>query len=433
MASYSRNLVSIGRAIKPVRPISTSTIRPHGFALRPSLNQLSRSLHSRGPMSEVTVPLNDGTRIPVLAFGTGTALSRKDATELVGTAIASGFTHIDGAQAYFNEDSMGAAIAGAGKDRDSLYVVTKLWTLGEGETVTDSLKGSLQKLKLDYVDLFLVHVPTHYEGKLKELWKGMEEAKVAGLTKSIGVSNFRISHLEEILSVATIKPAVHQIEYHPYLLDWAEPIVEFGKKHDIVTSSYGGLTPIVRHKGGPVDAVLSAIQERLQKSSPEPVTEGQVLVKWLLQKGIIAITPVKLTSSKEERMKQYLSVPSLPALTSEEIQAIDEAGKQVHKRIFVRSTIYFAHFLNVTDFHQPEPMAREAVIAQNANHFTLQAEKCGWGTVTVLSLLYQHKRPTALNLLKNRSQNLCDYLKLLDRPLARVVHAITYNVPWLRV
>ncbi|KDQ60965.1 hypothetical protein JAAARDRAFT_31962 [Jaapia argillacea MUCL 33604] len=281
-------------------------------------------------MATLTFPLNDGTRIPALAFGTGTALYQKDAQHAVEVAISSGFIHLDGAQVYGNEESLGAAIAASGKPRDSLYIVTKLGKLPQGQTVVESLKESLKKLNLDYVDLFLIHMPVHHEGKLKEVWKGVEETKTQGLAKSIGVSNFRVKDLEEILSVASIIPAVNQIEFHPYLLKWAEPIVEFGKKHGIVTSSYGGLTPIIRHQGGPLDPIVASIRERLEKSRGKPVTESQVYVKWILQKGVVAIT----TSSNEGRVKQYLETSEVPDLTPEEIASIDNAGKQIHKRFF---------------------------------------------------------------------------------------------------
>jgi diketogulonate reductase-like aldo/keto reductase len=161
--------------------------------------------------------LNDGTRIPWLAFGTGTALYGKDAANLVSLAIASGVTHLDGAQSYRNEESLGAGIKASGKPRSELYIVTKLRKLEEGQTVRQSLEESLKKLGVDYVDLFLIHNPLAHvhegKSKLKQVWREMEEVKEAGLTTSIGVSNFTVAHLTEICEGATVLPAVNQVNF----------------------------------------------------------------------------------------------------------------------------------------------------------------------------------------------------------------------------
>jgi len=171
-------------------------------------------------------------------------------------------------------------------------------------------------------------------GRLKEVWKGFEEVKKLGLAKSIGVSNAGIPELKEIFEVATIIPAVNQLEFHPYFFKVAGPIHEFNKKHGILTTSYSGLTPIVRARGGPLDPVLASIRDRLERSSGKPVTEGQVLGKWLLQKGIVFVT----TTSKEERLDEYLGVASAPYLTGDDMKLIDVTGLkhfvQVWKGVF---------------------------------------------------------------------------------------------------
>ena len=135
-----------------------------------------------------TITLNDGNTIPSIAIGTGTALFNKDATNAISLAIQVGFTHLDTAQAYNNEESVGEGIIKSGHDRSKLYVTTKLWKLPEGASVEESLKESLRKLKLDYVDLFLIHNPIDHPD-LKGLWKQFEGLKEKGLTKSIGVSS----------------------------------------------------------------------------------------------------------------------------------------------------------------------------------------------------------------------------------------------------
>lgn len=157
--------------------------------------------------------LNDGSKIPPLGFGTGSALFGKDAADFVRVAIENNVTHLDGAQLYKNEESLGAGIKASGKLRSELFVVTKLSDLQPGQTIKESLQGSLAKLGLDYVDIFLIHSPevARREKKLSEYWAGMEEVKEAGLAKSIGVSNFKVEDLKVILETAKVVPAVNQV------------------------------------------------------------------------------------------------------------------------------------------------------------------------------------------------------------------------------
>ncbi|KAL1941285.1 hypothetical protein VTO73DRAFT_7497 [Trametes versicolor] len=277
----------------------------------------------------LTLPLNDGRTIPWLAFGTGTALLRRDAAVEVCNAIEHGIVHLDGAQLYGNEDSLGAGIAAAGRPRAELFVTTKIADLLEGQTVRDTLVESLKKLRLDYVDLFLLHSPMRtLKGRVKEAWLELEALQKEGLARSIGVSNFRIQDIEEVLEVGTVVPAVNQIEYHPYVFKASQPVLEFGKKHGILATSYCGLVPLTRHTGGPVDPVLASIRERLVKDTGREVTTGQVLGLWLRYQGIPQIT----TSSKLERVKEYIATESLPDLTPEEVQQINDEGSKIHFR-----------------------------------------------------------------------------------------------------
>ncbi|KAF9475050.1 Aldo/keto reductase [Pholiota conissans] len=279
-----------------------------------------------------SLTLNTGAKIPVIGFGTGTALYGKDATQLVRLALDTGITHFDGAQMYNNEDTLGAGIKASGKPRGELFVTTKLNVLAPGESVKDSLKASLVKLGLEYVDLFLIHDPTKAKGDLAKWWVGMEEVYREGLAKAIGVSNFKVEDLNVVLESGTVVPAANQIEFHPYVWKAAEPLINLCKEQGIAIESYGGLSPIVRAPGGPLDPVIAAIRERLEETSGAPVSTGQVLTKWIFQKGAVAVT----TSSKAERIQEFLAVENLPDLTSKEIDAIEEAGSKLHKRVFMR-------------------------------------------------------------------------------------------------
>ena len=173
---------------------------------------IRRSLHTI-TMANTRVKLNDNTTIPLLAFGTGTALYGKDAEVMVTAAINAGFTHVDCAQVYRNEESLGAGIAAAGKPREQLFVTTKLHRPAEGKSVRDTLIESLAKLRLEYVDLFLIHTPLNFPepGRLKVVWKEMEALKKEGLARSVGVSNFRVAQLREILDGAEFPPSINQV------------------------------------------------------------------------------------------------------------------------------------------------------------------------------------------------------------------------------
>lgn len=164
-------------------------------------------------MSTPTILLNDGTRIPWLAYGSGTAFFDKDASKPVTDAIKAGVRHIDAAQMYKNEEHVGAGIAAAGVPRSELYITTKLTKLPDGKTVRDTLVESLKKLRVDYVDLFLIHMPNYHED-LKATWKEMEGVQREGLTRTIGVSNFLPKHIAEVLEVATIPLSVNQVSHN---------------------------------------------------------------------------------------------------------------------------------------------------------------------------------------------------------------------------
>ncbi|KAL1677437.1 NADP-dependent oxidoreductase domain-containing protein [Schizophyllum commune] len=288
-------------------------------------------------MLNKTFTLSDGNKIPWIGFGTGTALYNQDASAPVKQAIANGFTHLDGAQIYENEDSLGAAIKASGKPRSELFITTKLspkFTLAPGESVKASLQESLKKIGVDYVDLFLVHQPLPFvnNGTLPALWVGLEGLVKEGLTKSIGVSNFKVSDLEKLLPEASIPPAVNQIELHPYVWRSAKSIYDFCKSKGIAVASYSGLQPITGGKGGPLDDILPAIAARLSKDYGKTVTPAQVLMKWLIQKDVIIIT----TTTKKERIEEYLDAINVPDLTTDEVNQIEENGVKVLKRFYMK-------------------------------------------------------------------------------------------------
>lgn len=194
-----------------------------------------------------------------------------------------------------------------------------------------SFEGSLKKLGLDYVDLYLIHWPYDFVKPgyptIQEAWKALESIKDSGRAKSIGVSNFRIRDLEKILSIPDLKhkPAANQIEFHPFMYETGEELYQFcaflapfhplllltspllsaGKKHDIVLEAYGPTSPVLRFSGGEFDGVLDkvtkAVAERAGKDKVEP---SQVLLRLAAQRGAIVVT----TSSKDWRMKECVVI-----------------------------------------------------------------------------------------------------------------------------
>jgi len=259
-----------------------------------------------------TVKLNDGNQMPTIAFGTGSVLKGRDATEYVEQAFEAGFSHIDTAAWYANEESVGVAIRESGLQRDELFITTKY----NGGDIQKAIRESLAKLGLKWVDLYLIHSPEYVERDMEGAWKEFEKIKESGLAKSIGVSNFAIEHLQTVIKTARIKPAVNQIQFHPYNYTSRKALVEYDAKHGIVTEGYSGLTSLTKFPGGPVDPIVCTIATRLN------ATPAQVLLAWVRAKGVVVVT----TSSKKERLTEYLAVEDLLPLTSEEIQSIDYAG-----------------------------------------------------------------------------------------------------------
>lgn len=172
---------------------------------------------------------------------------------------------------------------------------------------------------------YLIHAPffAKSEEELQDAWAAMERVKASGKARSIGVSNFLQNHLETILKTAKVVPSVNQIEFHPYLQHG--DLVAFHERNGIKTASYSGLVPITRAPGGPLDPLLSALATKYA------VSESEVLLRWTLDRGCIAIT----TSSKENRLASYLRVLYFK-LTPREVEEISTLGQQKHYRAFWR-------------------------------------------------------------------------------------------------
>lgn len=276
--------------------------------------------------------LNDGRSIPLLGYGLGTANYKKPGSttfdqqvvDYTLTAVQVGFTHLDGAEAYGNEEELGAAIKAAGVPREQLFVTTKYSPRATG-TIEEAFARSLEKLGLDYVDLYLIHAP-YWPGvddaALQARWAELEAIQASGRARSIGLSNFLQDHVAAVLKTAKVVPAINQIEYHPYLQHG--DIVAFHRKHNIALAAYGPLTALLRGAPGPLDAVYAQLAAKYN------VSTGAVALRWVLDQDIVTLT----TSSSEKRLQGYLQDTAAFHLTADEVAEISRVGLQKHYRGF---------------------------------------------------------------------------------------------------
>lgn len=255
---------------------------------------------------QATVKLNSGHLIPVLGLGVYQARPGAPTYEGVLSALKLGYRHVDTAQCYGNEADVGKAILGCGIPRDNVFVTSKVWLTEWGHDRTlESIKQSLKRMGLSYVDLMLLHAPG--EPSLRnETWAAMEDAHAAGLCRSIGVSNFGIPHLEKLLRSCRVPPAVNQIEVTPFLQ--RRELVDYCQQKGIVVEAYSPLAKAQKLK----DKNLLSVAGRTG------LTVAQVLICWGLQKGLVSLPK----SVNPERQAENLSCLTL-TLPHEEMAFLD--------------------------------------------------------------------------------------------------------------
>lgn len=229
-------------------------------------------------MAEIPkISLDDGNQIPQLGFGVF-QISPDETAAAVQRALEIGYRHIDTAEMYENERGVGEGIRAAGLERGDVWITSKLNNNAhEPDDARRAFETTLSELGTDYVDLFLIHwpLPTLYDGDFVSTWKALEEFKADGRARSIGVSNFLIEHLERVLAETDVKPAVNQIEVHPYFVN--DELRTWGEKHDIATEAY---SPIAQ---GEVleDETIQQIAASVGKSP------AQVVLRWHIERGSI--------------------------------------------------------------------------------------------------------------------------------------------------
>ncbi|AGK98984.1 aldo/keto reductase [Clostridium pasteurianum] len=266
-------------------------------------------------ISNETVTLNNGVKMPVLGLGVFRVEDSPELVNAVKSAIKNGYRSIDGAAIYGNEESMGKGISEgikeAGISREDLFITSKVWNADLGyESTIAAYETSLKKLGLDYLDLYLIHWPV--QGKYKEAWRALEYLYKQGRVRTIGVSNFQVHHLEDILKDAEIKPMINQIEFHPRLTQGK--VREFCEKNNIQVEAW---SPLMVGKLFD-NKILKEIADKYNKSI------AQVILRWDLENNIVTIPK----STNESRIIQNSNIFNFQ-LTREEVERISSLNQDL--------------------------------------------------------------------------------------------------------
>ncbi len=257
---------------------------------------------------ETHLTLADGTKMPVLGLGVWRAASGKETQRAVGTALQVGYRLIDTAKLYGNERDVGQAVRASKIPRDEIFVTTKLWNTDHGHAAAlRAFEQSRRELGLDTIDLYLIHWPV--PGLRRDSWKALLHLKETGLARSIGVSNYTIRHLEELLSSSPIPPSVNQVEFHPFLNQ--ADLLAFCQAHGIQLEAYSPLTAFCQAHGIQLEAYSPLTRgQRLDHPVIQAVageyhrTAAQILIRWGLQHGLVVIPK----SVRPERIRENAQV-----------------------------------------------------------------------------------------------------------------------------
>lgn len=242
-------------------------------------------------MSVPNLKLGDNQIIPQLGFGTWKIKDREECLNAIKMAIKAGYRHFDTAQIYGNEAFVGEGLEASGADREDLFITTKIWNENQfWDELIPSFEQSLENLRTDYLDLLLLHFPV--TELRRPAWRRMEDIQKQGKAKSIGVSNYTINHLKELLSECTIRPVVNQVELHVFLQQ--PELVDYCKKNGIVIEAYSPLA----HGYKMNDDTIKDIAKKHKKSY------SQIMIRWCLDRGFVVFPK----SSHTERIKENIDV-----------------------------------------------------------------------------------------------------------------------------
>lgn len=251
-----------------------------------------------------TTELLNGVRMPRLGLGVWRSKEGAETENAVRAALETGYRLIDTASLYENEASVGRAIRASGVAREEIFVTTKVWNTQQGyDSTLKAFHESLERLEMEYVDLYLVHWPV--KSKYKETYRALETLYEEGKARAIGVSNFLVHHLEDLMGSCRIKPMVNQVELHPMLTN--KPLLEFCQREGIQTESW---RPLMQ---GNLD--LPLLRELADKYGKTP---AQIVIRWHLQLGIVTIPK----SVRAERIAENANVFDF-RLSREDMERID--------------------------------------------------------------------------------------------------------------
>jgi 2,5-diketo-D-gluconate reductase A len=264
------------------------------------------------------VTLNNGVRMPILGYGVFQIPDAAECERSVVDAIGAGYRSIDTAASYMNEAAVGRGIRAAGVDRADLFVTSKLWVQHTGyERTQQAIDDSLRRLQLDYLDLYLIHQPF---GDVHGSWRAMQDAYRAGKLRAIGVSNFQPDRLMDIIAFNEIAPAVNQVEVHPFHQQGAS--VDFMRTQGVQAEAWAPFAEGRNNLFG--NDVLAGIGARHGKSV------GQVVLRWLVQRGIVALAK----TVRRERMEENLAVFDF---------ALDDADMAAIATLDTATSSFFSH------------------------------------------------------------------------------------------
>lgn len=257
------------------------------------------------------IRLNNGVEMPILGFGVFRIESNDETADCVEKAIKHEYRSIDTAMIYGNEAGVGKGIKKSGIKREEVFITTKVWNSDQGyEKTLKAFKNSMERLMVDYLDLYLIHWPVPKNKKYIETWEALEKLYSDGKVRAIGVSNFNISHLENIITQCSIVPAVNQVEFHPWLLQ--TELFTYMRQKGISAEAWSPLGA-----GALLDnEILMGIAKKYNK------TVAQVIIRWDIQKNVITIPK----SSKEDRIASNTKVFDFE-LSDQDIKTIESLNR----------------------------------------------------------------------------------------------------------
>ncbi len=258
-----------------------------------------------------TVKLNNDVRMPILGLGVYQSPPGRVTRNAVNFALRIGYRHVDTARIYGNEADVGEAVRESGVPREDLFVTTKLWNSDQGyDSTLRAFEGSLKRLGLDYLDLYLVHFPV--PDVRKETWRAMETLLQKERCRAIGVSNFTIRHLEELIEESHVTPSVNQVEFHPFL--YQKELLKYCQNRGIQVEAYSPLARGERLKHPRIISLATKYSK----------TPAQLMIRWGIEHGLVVIPK----STREERIRENSQVFDFD-ISDDDMRSLDSLNQDL--------------------------------------------------------------------------------------------------------